>query len=80
MRVRDALGPRFTDADFTTGPLATKGFTVLPRRWVVERTLSWLMRTRRLVRDYERHTDIAEAMMLWSMTMVMTRRPARRPA
>lgn len=54
------------------------GFVVLPRRWVVERTFGWLMRSRRLVRDYERRTDTAEAMVLWSMTMVMTRRLAKR--
>lgn len=53
------------------------GFVVLPRRWVVERTLSWLMRTRRLVRDYEKLPAVHEQMVLWSMTMVMTRRLAR---
>lgn len=55
-----------------------KGFVVLPRRWVVERTLGWLMRSRRLARDYETRADSAEAMILFSMTMVMSRRLARR--
>jgi transposase len=54
------------------------GFTVLPKRWLVERTFAWLMRSRRLARDYERRTDSAEAMMLWSMSMVMGGRLARR--
>ncbi|MFF1966592.1 transposase [Streptomyces sp. NPDC058232] len=45
----------------------TAGFVVLPRRWVVERTLSWLMRSRRLVRDYETLPVMHEAMVLWSM-------------
>ena len=58
-------------------------FEVLPRRWVVERTLSWLMRTRRLARDYERLPAHAEAMVKWSMIGLMTRRlapaPGRRP-
>ncbi|MFJ3762640.1 IS5 family transposase [Streptomyces sp. NPDC090080] len=60
----------------------TSGFVVLPRRWVVERTLSWLMRSRRLVRDYERLPAMHEAVALWSMTMLMRGRPAgrRRPA
>ncbi|MFD9607025.1 IS5 family transposase [Streptomyces sp. NPDC059970] len=58
----------------------TSGFAVLPRRWVVERTFGWLMRSRRLARDYERRPDTSEALILWSMTMLMTRRlaaPAR---
>ena len=57
----------------------TKGFVVLPRRWVVERTNGWLMRSRRLARDYETRADTAEAMIMWSMTMVMSRRLAGRP-
>jgi transposase len=56
----------------------TSGFTVLPRRWVVERSLAWLMRSRRLARDYETRTASSEAMILWSMTMLMSRRLARR--
>ncbi|MFV0131742.1 transposase [Streptomyces sp. HMX87] len=44
------------------------GFVVLPRRWVVERTFGWLLRSRRLARDYERRPDSSEAMILWSMT------------
>ena len=56
----------------------TSGFVVLPRRWVVERTFGWLMRSRRLARDYERRPDSSEAMILWSMTMLMTRRLAVR--
>ncbi|GGV74278.1 DDE transposase [Streptomyces longisporoflavus] len=59
-------------------PAASTGFTVLPRRWCVERTLAWLMHRRRLVRDYERLPATSEAMMLWSMTMLMGRRLARR--
>ncbi|MFF4801115.1 transposase [Streptomyces sp. NPDC001351] len=58
----------------------TTGFVALPRRWVVERTLSWLMRSRRLVRDYETLPAMHEAMVLWSMTMLMSGRLAgRRP-
>ncbi|WP_327437521.1 transposase [Streptomyces sp. WAC05374] len=53
----------------------TSGFVVLPRRWVVERTLSWLMRSRRLVRDYETLPAKHEAMVLWSKTMLMSSRP-----
>ncbi|MEU7169846.1 IS5 family transposase [Streptomyces morookaense] len=56
----------------------TTGFVVLPRRWVVERTLSWLVRSRRLVRDYETLPAMHEAMVLWSMTMLMSGRLAGR--
>ncbi|ASN25170.1 IS5/IS1182 family transposase [Streptomyces pluripotens] len=54
-----------------------KGFVVLPKRWIVERLFAHLMRSRRLVRDFERRTTSAEAMVYWSMTGLMTRRLAR---
>jgi transposase len=38
-----------------------KGFAVLPRRWIVERTFAWLTQSRRLVRDYERDPASSEA-------------------
>lgn len=43
-------------------PAGSKGFVLLPKRWVVERTFSWLGRWRRLSRDYEHRTDSSEAM------------------
>jgi Transposase DDE domain len=56
-------------------------FQVLPRRWVVERTLAWITRCRRTVRDYERLPAHHETMVHWAMTITMTRRLAhRRPA
>ncbi|GGV50987.1 hypothetical protein GCM10010495_80770 [Kitasatospora herbaricolor] len=54
-----------------------RGFVVLPKRWIVERFFAHLMRSRRLVRDFERSTGSAEAMVHWSMTLLMTRRLAR---
>ncbi|GGU90135.1 hypothetical protein GCM10010211_65900 [Streptomyces albospinus] len=54
-----------------------KGFVVLPKRWIVERFFAHLMRTRRLVRDFERRTSSAETMVYWSMPLLMTRRLAR---
>ncbi|MEU1661037.1 transposase [Streptomyces griseofuscus] len=56
----------------------TSGFTVLPQRWLVERTFAWLMHSRRLARDYEARTDTSEAVIRRSMSMVMSRRLARR--
>jgi transposase len=55
-------------------------FQVLPRRWVVERTLSWITRHRRTVRDYERLPAHHETYVYWSMIIVMTRRLARQPS
>jgi len=56
------------------------GFQVLPRRWVVERTLSWISRYRRTVRDYERLPEHHAAIVQWSMIIIMTRRLARHHA
>lgn len=55
----------------------TSGFVVLPRRWVVERTFGWLLRHRRLVRDYERRPEHHEAMVLWATVSIMTRQLTR---
>jgi transposase len=52
-------------------------FVVLPRRWVVERSFGWLLRYRRLVRDYERLPGHHEAMVWWATVMIMTKRLAR---
>jgi len=54
----------------------TKGFKVLPRRWVVERTFGWLGRHRRLSKDYERQTDTSEAIVLIAMIRTMLTRLA----
>src|SRR5207253_10841841 len=52
-------------------------FQVLPRRWVVERTLAWITRHRRTVRDYERLPAHHETIVYWSMIIIMSRRLAR---
>ncbi|CAB3773564.1 IS5 family transposase ISRso1 [Paraburkholderia humisilvae] len=52
------------------------GFAVLPRRWVVERTFGWMVRWRRLVRDYERRADVSEAMIHIAMGSLFLRRIA----
>ena len=53
-----------------------KGFQVLPRRWVVERTFAWLMRHRRLFRDYETTETSAEAWAYIAMIRIQLRRLA----
>lgn len=44
-------------------PPETRGFLLLPRRWVVERSLAWFGRNRRLSKDYERLTEVSEAIL-----------------
>ena len=51
-----------------------KGFVVLPRRWVVERTLGWLGRYRRLSKDYEERPASEEAIILVAMINLMVHR------
>jgi putative transposase len=55
-----------------------KGFKILPRRWVVERTFGWLNRYRRLAKDYERTPSSSETMVHIAMIRVMLARLARK--
>ena len=55
-------------------PAGQKGFVLLKRRWVVERTFAWLMLSRRLARDYERLTESSEAMVQVSAIHLMLKR------
>ena len=76
---RTKLRPRLT-LQIVKRPGDLHTFKVLPRRWVVERTLAWITRCRRTVRDYERLPGHHETIVYWAMTITMTRRLARRPA
>ena len=53
-----------------------RGFQVLPRRWVVERTFSWIDQNRRMSKDYERLTESSEAFIYVAMSRLMARRLA----
>ena len=57
-------------------PTPRPAFTVLPRRWVVERTFAWLGQNRRLSKDYERLCETSEAMVYIAMSRLMLRRLA----
>ncbi|WP_411756449.1 transposase [Sinorhizobium meliloti] len=54
-----------------------KGFEILPRRWVVERTFAWLGRCRRLAKDFEKSVASAEAWITIAHIRMLTRRLAR---
>lgn len=54
-----------------------KGFVVLPKRWVVERTLAWISRNRRLSRDFERYARTVTAFIRLAMIRIMLRRLTR---
>lgn len=57
-------------------PIGVKGFVILPKRWIVERTFAWLGRYRRLSKDYERKTENSEAVIYIAMINQMSRRLA----
>jgi len=58
-------------------PPPRSAFTVLPRRWVVERTFSWLDQNRRMSKDFERLPESSEAFVYIAMSRLMARRLAR---
>jgi putative transposase len=60
-------------------PAGVKGWVLLPKRWVAERTFGWLLRWRRHSRDYERTTASSEALIYVSMIGLMARRLAPQP-
>ena len=62
------------DLEVVAKPADQKGFAVLPRRWVVERTFGWLGRSRRLSKDYEGTAVSEEAFVRLAMTQLMLRR------
>ncbi|WP_326594510.1 IS5 family transposase [Streptomyces sp. NBC_01803] len=59
-------------------PRDAVGFIVLPRRWVVERSLAWIMHARRHARDYERLPQHSETLITWAAITLMARRITRR--
>ena len=54
-----------------------RGYVALPRRWVVERTFSWIAHNRRMSKDYERLAETGEAFIYVAMSRLMARRLAR---
>jgi putative transposase len=64
------------DLEVVKRPDDQKGFVVLPKRWIVERTLAWLGKCRRLSKDYEFQPESSRAMIQWAMVRHMRRRLA----
>jgi putative transposase len=60
-----------------TRPEGLKGFRLLAKRWIVERTFGWFGRYRRLAKDYEHLTQTSEALIRVAMSHLMVRRLAR---
>jgi len=63
--------------DIVKRPEGIKGFFLLPKRWIVERTFAWIGRYRRLSKDYEYDTETSETMIRVAMIHLMVRRLAR---
>jgi putative transposase len=51
-----------------------KGFQIIPKRWIVERTFAWFNRSRRLSKDYEQRSDVSECMIYLAMSHLMLKR------
>ena len=54
---------------------AAKGFVVLPKRWIVERSIAWLNRNRRLAKDRECLNQKARTFLFWASIRLMLRKP-----
>jgi transposase len=54
-----------------------KGFEIIPKRWIVERTFAWISRYRRLARDFERYAKTIAAFVRLAMIRLMLKRLSR---
>jgi len=65
------------DLEIVERPPGTRGFSIQPRRWVVERSFAWLVRNRRLAKDYERKVQTSETLIELAGVNLLLRRLAR---
>ena len=72
----ERFGPRPLRLEIVRRSDTQKGFAVLPRRWVVERTFGWLNNFRRLSKDYEFRTDSSEAFIFLAASLLLIARLA----
>lgn len=81
-------GPKMAAAVARTGPWTIEivrrcdkhKFVMLPKSWIVERTIGWISLNRRLARDFERHCRIAAAFVRMAMIRIMLHRIAAKPS
>jgi transposase len=72
-----AMEGGYTQLEIVERDKETKGFEILPKRWIVERTFGWLGRNRRLAKDYEREGQTSETLIEVAMIRLIARRLAR---
>ena len=75
-RAAEAASKQKIELSVVKLPEAKRGFVLLPRRWVVERSFAWLVRFRRLAKDYERLASTLKGMHLAAFAIVMLARLA----
>jgi Transposase DDE domain len=75
--VGQRMGQRGPEGGLGASVLPAKGFQVLPRRWIVERTFSWIDQNRRMSKDYERLCASGESLVYAAMIRLMRRRLTR---
>ena len=78
-RPAEAAAKQKIELEVVKLPEAKRGFVLLPRRWVVERSFAWLTRFRRLAKDYERLASTLKGMHLAAFAIVMLARLANWP-
>ena len=76
-KLRDAIVGAPWKIEVVRRPADQKGFKVLPKRWVVERTIAWINRCRRLSKDYENFNRMALAFIRLASIRIMLRRITR---
>ena len=76
-KLRQAMAGASCTVEVVKRPMGQKGFEVLPRRWVVERTIAWINRCRRLAKDYENLNRTALAFIRLASIRIMMRRLTR---
>jgi transposase len=75
-RAADAAKKQGIELDVVKLPTAKKGFVLLPRRWVVERSFAWATRFRRLVKDYERYASTLADLHIIAFACIMLKQVA----